>query len=216
MYSLSCATSDSLNPSLTCHGTLVVEDSPMHKANLCNWLKTFGLDNVITSGDGQHALELVRNLQKPPCLMILDLELPGMDGIELLQNLYELHIKPSVIVLSSADDGLLGAVATMVDAMGFTLLGALSKPLTPSIFTLRWKNTRTSIAHPRHRATPQSRNPNNCVRHWKAARSCRSISRKWTCSWVALPGWRHWRVGPQQKGRALRQRILFLWPNAAA
>lgn len=117
--------------SLRCQGTLVVEDSPLQKANLCNWLRTFGLDNLITSGDGHHALELVRNLPQPPCLMILDLELPGMDGIELLQHLYELQIKPAVIVLSSADDSLLGAVATMVDAMGFRLLGSLQKPLTP-------------------------------------------------------------------------------------
>lgn len=120
-----------LNPGLAGHGVLVVEDSPLQKASLCNWLRTFGFTEIVSCGDGRHALDLVDNLPQPPCLMVLDLELPGMDGIELLQHLYEQELKPAVIVLSSAEDALLSAVATMVDAMGFPLLGALRKPMVP-------------------------------------------------------------------------------------
>src|SRR5690606_38542998 len=43
----------------------------------------------------------------------------------------ELRIQPAVIVLSSADEALISAVATMVDALGFPLLGAFRKPLAP-------------------------------------------------------------------------------------
>lgn len=114
-----------------CRAVLAVDDNPMQKANLSNWLRTFGLTDILICRDGQHALSFTNELNEPGCLLILDLEMQGMDGIELLQRLYEQEIAPAVIILSSADDVLLSAVATMVEAMNFNLLGALQKPLTP-------------------------------------------------------------------------------------
>lgn len=120
-----------LDEILNTRGVLVVEDSAVQRAHLCNWLRTFGINRIYTSSDGQRALELVRSLELAPSLLILDLELPLMDGIELLQHLHELQVQPAVMVLSSADEALISAVAIMVEALGFPLLGAFRKPMAP-------------------------------------------------------------------------------------
>jgi EAL domain-containing protein (putative c-di-GMP-specific phosphodiesterase class I)/ActR/RegA family two-component response regulator len=113
-------------------GVLVVEDSTLQLTNLCSWLRALGLNRIYTSGDGQQALELVASLEHAPSLLILDLELPLMDGIELLQHLHERQVRPAVVVLSSADESLISAVAIMVEALGFPLLGAFRKPFSPA------------------------------------------------------------------------------------
>jgi len=59
----------------------------------------------------------------------LDLELPGMDGIELLQRLVDQKAQPHVILVSGADEILINAVATMVEALNIPLLGAFRKPV---------------------------------------------------------------------------------------
>jgi EAL domain-containing protein (putative c-di-GMP-specific phosphodiesterase class I) len=137
-----------LNDRMNGLNALVVEDSALQRANLCNWLRTFGLHQLYTSSDGLRALDLVRSLERPPQLLLLDLELPGMDGIELLQHLHELQIRPAVIILSSADHALISAVATMVDALGFPLLGAFRKPLAPQDLGLALEKFQRSDAVP--------------------------------------------------------------------
>src|SRR5690606_28961191 len=63
---------------------------------------------------------------------ILDLEMPVMDDIEVLQQLAGMAHKPVVILASSSDEVLISAVATMVEALGITLLGAFRKPISPA------------------------------------------------------------------------------------
>jgi two-component system alkaline phosphatase synthesis response regulator PhoP len=61
------------------HKILVVEDEPQIVTVLSGYLKNAGFD-VITAADGQRGLELARLEQ--PDLLILDLMLPEMDGID--------------------------------------------------------------------------------------------------------------------------------------
>jgi EAL domain-containing protein (putative c-di-GMP-specific phosphodiesterase class I) len=53
-----------------------------------------------------------------------------MDGIEVLQQLAQLSCKPAVVLVSSSDEVLISAVATMAEALGIQLLGAFRKPVS--------------------------------------------------------------------------------------
>ena len=65
----------------------------------------------------------------PPDLLIIDLEMPTMDGPELLTRLRERGVESPIIVASSRERSLLHSVQDMGGGMGLCLLGALQKPL---------------------------------------------------------------------------------------
>ncbi|NHQ87569.1 EAL domain-containing response regulator [Iodobacter sp. HSC-16F04] len=107
----------------------IVEDSliqRMHAATLCAEL---GLSVVGEASDGNEALLLLQNSPLPD-VMLIDLEMPGMDGIELIQELAHRDIAVSVIVSSAKEDALISSVETMLQAYGLPVLGAIKKPLT--------------------------------------------------------------------------------------
>jgi CheY-like chemotaxis protein len=93
---------------------------------LCHEL---GITEVREASNGQEALALLAALTTPPDLLIIDLEMPTMDGPELLTRLRERGIDSPIIVASSRERSLLHSVQDMGGGMGLCLLGALQKPL---------------------------------------------------------------------------------------
>jgi two-component system KDP operon response regulator KdpE len=79
---------------------LVVDDEPPIRKLLRMGLSSQGYD-VLDAPNGKTALEL---LAKKPDLVILDLGLPDVDGLELLQTMRQLHESLPIVVLSSRGD----------------------------------------------------------------------------------------------------------------
>lgn len=122
-----------LPPAVVEQGVLVVDDSVLQRTSAVNCLRSLGLEKIFEAGDGQDALTILYSLGQQPAVMLLDLELPGMDGIEVLQHLRHQSERPEVVLVSSSDEVLINAVATMAEAIGVPLLGAFRKPLTPAL-----------------------------------------------------------------------------------
>lgn len=120
-----------LHSDLVRRGIMVVDDSSMHRysANAC--LRALGIQQVYEAADGQSALDQLARITPAPALMLLDLEMPVMDGIEVLQHLANSSSQPAVVLASSSNEMLLGAVVTMAEALGIKLLGAFRKPVDP-------------------------------------------------------------------------------------
>ena len=110
---------------------MVVDDSSMHRysAHLC--LRAFGINQVYEAANGKLAMEQLAQLQQIPAVMLLDLEMPVMDGIEVLQQLAQVTHKPAVVLASSSDEVLISAVATMAEALGITFARRFRKPVNP-------------------------------------------------------------------------------------
>jgi len=67
------------------HNILIVDDSPTERFYLTDILVKNGF-NVTTAENGEEALNFLRNPANPrPCLILLDLNMPIMGGIEFLQ-----------------------------------------------------------------------------------------------------------------------------------
>ena len=79
---------------------LVVDDEPPIRKLLRMGLSTQGYD-VLEASNGKLALEL---LAKKPALVILDLGLPDVDGLDLLQRIRHRQERLPIIVLSSRGD----------------------------------------------------------------------------------------------------------------
>ncbi len=80
---------------------LVVEDEPSLQETLAYNLEKQGY-RVETSGDGRSALETARRLK--PDLIVLDIMLPAMDGIEVCKTLRRESFSSPILMLTARDD----------------------------------------------------------------------------------------------------------------
>jgi DNA-binding NarL/FixJ family response regulator len=89
---------------------LIVDDHPLTRDALAGLLEQQGFDVVGEAADGAEALVETRKLQ--PDLVLLDLTMPGMDGLTALPRLREEAPECEVVVLtaSDAEENLLGAI----------------------------------------------------------------------------------------------------------
>jgi len=115
-------------PLLIERGVLVIEDSIVQRQALTDRLQQLGIPQVWGAADGAAGLMLLRDPKIQPALVCVDLEMPGMDGIEFLQQLRKLDCEPAVAIVSGANVTVLESVGLMVEALGFVLAGLLPKP----------------------------------------------------------------------------------------
>jgi DNA-binding NarL/FixJ family response regulator len=81
----------------------VVEDQPALLKNLLKELSTFGELEIV--GSAQHGEAAVEEIVKlKPQLVLLDLELPGIDGIEVTRQVKRRAGDVEVLILTSFDD----------------------------------------------------------------------------------------------------------------
>ena len=83
------------------YSVLVVDDTPViHKA-VARLLAECGIEEHQSAFDGHQCLEMMRETHYN--LVLLDLIMPGMDGIEVLGQMGKLDQQPAVILVSSVD-----------------------------------------------------------------------------------------------------------------
>jgi DNA-binding NarL/FixJ family response regulator len=89
---------------------LIVDDHPLTRDALSALLGAGGFDVVGEAADGASALELAHSLQ--PDLVLLDLSMPGLDGLSALPRLRAAAPKCEVVVLtaSGTEENLLAAI----------------------------------------------------------------------------------------------------------
>ncbi|MGV8942772.1 response regulator, partial [Thermomonas sp.] len=109
---------------------MVVEDHGFQRRIAVRLLTELGLKQILEGADGLHALEILRKQSVPPDVVLVDLDMPGMDGIECISHIAHEHLARSVVVVSALDPALLNTVQTMARAYGLRVLGSVEKPLT--------------------------------------------------------------------------------------
>lgn len=110
---------------------LVVEDHELQRGGLVGTLQRLGARAVYEAGDGGSALAILQSSDPSVDVVISDLDMPGMDGMEFLRRVGEAGAGTSVIIASALESRLVASIATMSEAYGIVLLGVLEKPLTP-------------------------------------------------------------------------------------
>jgi EAL domain-containing protein (putative c-di-GMP-specific phosphodiesterase class I)/DNA-binding NarL/FixJ family response regulator len=111
------------------HTILVADDSISQRQHAITLCTELGVSEILEAEDGNMAMALLK--REPSVQVVLaDLEMPHMDGVELIQHIATLPHPPALIIASSQQGALIGAVETMVQALGLPLLGAFCKPLS--------------------------------------------------------------------------------------
>ncbi|MDP3844929.1 MAG: EAL domain-containing response regulator [Pseudomonas sp.] len=108
---------------------LVVDDSLLQREFAMSLCQQIGISIIAQAEDGQQAIAFL--LEHPQFeLVILDLEMPGLDGVQVMQEMVRLGLTQAVIVASSRENTLLSVVESMGQSLGVKLLGVLQKPVT--------------------------------------------------------------------------------------
>jgi EAL domain-containing protein (putative c-di-GMP-specific phosphodiesterase class I)/CheY-like chemotaxis protein len=108
---------------------LVVEDHEFQRHALVRLLDGLGARAVQEARDGYAALEIIRQSANPIDIVITDLDMPRMDGMQLVRHLGEDQIHTSIILASALERALIGSIATMAREYGVRLLGVVEKPV---------------------------------------------------------------------------------------
>ncbi len=109
---------------------LVVDDSAVQRAHAAQLCRDLGIELIYEACNGLEALELLALLVLPPSLLVVDLEMPGMDGIEFIEQLHRRRVSFPVLIVSSREQILLDSVCTLGLELGLPMVATLRKPLT--------------------------------------------------------------------------------------
>ena len=111
---------------------LVVEDDPFQRWLLGNKLAALGAQRIHFAAEGGAALGLLAATSPRVDIVVSDLDMPGMDGMEFIRHIGESRLPVSLILASGLDPSLVSSVEMMARAYGVNLLGAIGKPPTAS------------------------------------------------------------------------------------
>ena len=100
---------------------LIVDDHPLFRRGLTEVIEANeGFKVVAEAGNGPEALELIR--QHNPAIVILDINLPGMNGFEVLAQLQSNRFQGKLMILTMYNDE-----ETLNKAMNLGVLGFILK-----------------------------------------------------------------------------------------
>ena len=112
---------------------LVVDDHPSFRATARALLEAEGFSVVGEAADGAEALAKTEELH--PDLVLLDIQLPDLDGFEITRRLQANGASPAIVLVSSRDAADYGDLITTCGARGFVpkgeLTGAALRALLP-------------------------------------------------------------------------------------
>ena len=116
-----CELLESLRPART---VVVVDDHPSFRRCARVLLTEAGFDVVGEAADGEGAIGLVSELD--PALVLLDVQLPDIDGFEVAARLLAGHPDLAIVLVSSRDHSDYGALIAASGAKGFVVKNDLS------------------------------------------------------------------------------------------
>lgn len=114
---------------------LVVDDDRAVRTLIQRMLTNLGASSVDVASSGEGALARFEDVSCAPQLLICDLEMPDMDGVQLLRHLAQRDFRTPLVLMGDADDRVLDGARNLAKNHGLLVLGAIRKPLTPDRLT---------------------------------------------------------------------------------
>lgn len=121
--------------------TLVIDDERYMRQVMSMLLTEFGLKNITMAADGEEALQLLDEAEPAYDLLICDLNMPKIDGIELLRMFAQRKFRGDIIIISASDKKTLSAVKNLGTSYQLNILGTLRKPISFSLLKSLLKKT---------------------------------------------------------------------------
>jgi len=108
---------------------LIVEDDTFQQKLISKMLSTLTLAKITTASNGQEALSKLDKIAEPE-LILCDLNMPGMDGVEFLRIIASRNLDSTIVLTSSVSNDVISSVKKMVLACGMPDILSLNKPIS--------------------------------------------------------------------------------------
>jgi DNA-binding NarL/FixJ family response regulator len=112
---------------------LIVDDHQGFRTFARTLFSAEGFEIAAEAADGETALDAVRDLH--PDVVLLDVQLPGIDGFEVAERLAQMPDPPAVVLTSTRDAADYGARLASAPIMGFVPKHELSGEAVASLLT---------------------------------------------------------------------------------
>lgn len=111
---------------------LVIDDDPDVRVFVAEHMMSLGCATVNLAQNGKEALRLMQS--KPIKLVISDLQMPEMDGIELIRRLAKANYRGGILFVSACTSDLVEAAAKVANSYSIKFLGGYEKSaITPDV-----------------------------------------------------------------------------------
>ena len=111
---------------------VLLDDDPFMLKLLTHLLAQLGYTHVVACDCGERALRHIAGTDELVDLILLDINMPGMDGVEFIRRLVECRYAGSVILVSGENSRILESVERLIEAHQLIALGHLQKPVKPA------------------------------------------------------------------------------------
>lgn len=132
---------------------LVVEDHDFQRRTTLTLLRGLGVGTLSEAADGAAALALLDRASAPD-VIVCDIDMPGMDGVEFIRHVAERRLASAVVIASGLEERVLETVRAASQGYGLQVLGAVAKPLTTASLERMLAAFRPHDASPQPAAMP--------------------------------------------------------------
>jgi EAL domain-containing protein (putative c-di-GMP-specific phosphodiesterase class I)/FixJ family two-component response regulator len=183
---------------------LIVDDNIVQRMQVVALCRELGVEMIYEAGSGAEALALLSLLVLPPDIAIIDLEMPVMDGVELIELLHERQLAIPLIVVSSRELVLIDTVETMARNLGVPVVAGIRKPLQRESLAAAfegWNREQAQQGVAADSAPPAAIDPGDLARAIESGaitvhyQPKVDMSRGVVCGVEALARWTHPRLG---------------------
>ncbi len=113
----------------TFDSVLVIDDDPVLRAILDTYFSNRGAANVHHAANGLEALDVLSS-QKPVDLIVCDLNMPQLDGVEFIASLKDADAACPIVILSGTIDVVIAMAEEMAASLKLEVIGTIRKPFS--------------------------------------------------------------------------------------
>lgn len=109
---------------------LIVDDDPIQVALLTSYFIAMGVSSVDGATNAAEALSKLQENGESIDLVVTDLQMPQMDGLEFMRNIKDTAFSGRFAIVSGVKNNLLGHAAKLAKMHSLDLIGHIQKPIT--------------------------------------------------------------------------------------
>lgn len=135
------------------NSVFLIDDDPTQTVILKAYFSQLGVPAIATATDPQIALETIRNHLNSIDLIVSDLQMPNVDGFELLRHLKDLGYRGKIALFSGVKNDLLEHASRLAVMHNLDLMGQLKKPLSKKSLDSVFLQESKEVTKPRNTDT---------------------------------------------------------------